>query len=70
MHGISFKFILLIKLEMKIWGNNGEMCPKCQTMEQTEMLRYSCEIPQWIFSQRSAREELGRTAYSFKLTLH
>lgn len=70
MHGISFKFILLITLEMKIWGNNGETCPRCQTMEQTEMLRSSCEIPQWISSQRSAREELGCTTYSFKLTLH
>lgn len=44
---------------MKIWGNNGETCPKCQTIEQAEMLRSSCEIPQWISTQRSARDELG-----------
>lgn len=65
----SFYFILLINLQMKIWGNNGETCPKCQTMEQNEMLRSSCEIPQWISSQRSAREELGCATCSFELTL-
>lgn len=46
----SFIFILLMKLQMKIWGNNGETCPRCQTMEQNELLRSSCEIPQWISS--------------------
>lgn len=65
-----FKFILLIMLQKKICGNNGEMCPKCQTMEQNEMLRSSCAIPQWISSQRSAREELGCATCGSKLTLH
>jgi len=55
---------------MKTWGNNGETCPKCQTTEQNETLRSSCVIPEWISSQRSAREELGYSTCGSKLTLH
>lgn len=66
----SFNFFLLKKLQMKIWGNNGETCPKCQTTKQNETLRSSCVIPQWISSRRSAREEMGYPICGSKLTLH